>query len=74
MCPKFVRVKSLKYLLEHSAFVSHSCVISKCLSHLDADLIGLWWSNLNLFNHQRLVGLPSHSSLTFNDLVDNDST
>lgn len=44
------------------------------ISHLDTDLIGFWWSNFNLLNHQRLVGHPGHSSLTFNDLVDTNST
>lgn len=48
-------------------------VIIANLSHLDSDLIVLWWSNFNLFNHQRLVGLPGNGSFTFNDLVENST-
>lgn len=44
------------------------------MSYLDADLIGLWWGNFNLLNHQRLVGLPSHSGLAFDDLGGSDTT
>lgn len=44
-------------------------VILLNVSHLDADLIGLWWCNFYLLSHQRLVGLPSNSSLTCDDLV-----
>lgn len=32
---------------------------------LDSDLPGLWWGDLHVFEHQRLVGFPCHSSFLF---------
>ncbi len=43
-------------------------VLKVDISHLNADLIGLGWGYLNLLNDHRLVGLPSHCCLAFNDL------
>lgn len=40
------------------------------VSHLDADLVGLGRSHLDLLHHHRLVGLPGHCRLALYGLGD----
>ena len=47
---------------------THSVLSMEGRSHLDAYFIGMGNIDFYLFDHQRLVGLPGHSSLTLNNL------
>lgn len=52
----------------------HLLVLKVGSSHLDADLVGLGRSHLDLLHHHRLVGLPGHCRLALYGLGDAHAT